>query len=367
MQVCAVRILRRAAARLCREIRRRSNHAMRKSGPMRTAIMSFSTCSPSARRHRNVPRRCRSTRIRCSTSTLMSGYSGNSFASAGHSTVHAAARPAVMRMLPGRLFAQLVSAPPAPPRFPRAPDRRAQQPLARLRRRDAARGARQQPHAQPRLQPPQRLAQRRLRNPSLAAARVKLRSRATARKASRSLRSCPAPFRSPAYKPMRLIRAYRRRCAAPSCRRTHKREGSAPWISNAPARSPPAKAPRTGSPARCASIRCSPAPDRPASPAPCVTFEPGARTAWHTHPLGQTLIVTAGCGRVQREGGPIEEIRPGDVVWFAPGEKHWHGAAPTTAHDPHRHPGEARRQGRRLDGARHRRAIRRDFALNRST
>lgn len=62
-----------------------------------------------------------------------------------------------------------------------------------------------------------------------------------------------------------------------------------------------------------------------------VTFEPGARTAWHTHPLGQTLVVTAGCGRVQRWGGPIEEIRPGDVVWIAPGEKHWHGAAPTTA------------------------------------
>ena len=62
-----------------------------------------------------------------------------------------------------------------------------------------------------------------------------------------------------------------------------------------------------------------------------VTFEPGARTAWHTHPLGQTLIVTAGCGRAQREGGPIEEIRPGDVVWIPPGEKHWHGAAPTTA------------------------------------
>jgi quercetin dioxygenase-like cupin family protein len=62
-----------------------------------------------------------------------------------------------------------------------------------------------------------------------------------------------------------------------------------------------------------------------------VTFEPGARTAWHTHPLGQTLIVTAGCGWVQREGGPKEEIRPGDIVWFAPGEKHWHGAAATTA------------------------------------
>ncbi len=62
-----------------------------------------------------------------------------------------------------------------------------------------------------------------------------------------------------------------------------------------------------------------------------VTFEPGARTAWHTHPLGQTLIITAGCGWAQREGGPIEEIRPGDVVWFSPGEKHWHGATPTTA------------------------------------
>lgn len=61
-----------------------------------------------------------------------------------------------------------------------------------------------------------------------------------------------------------------------------------------------------------------------------VTFEPGARTAWHTHPLGQILIVTAGCGWVQREGGPVEEIRPGDVVRFAPGEKHWHGATPRT-------------------------------------
>ena len=62
-----------------------------------------------------------------------------------------------------------------------------------------------------------------------------------------------------------------------------------------------------------------------------VTFEPCARTAWHTHPLGQTLIVTAGCGFVQRWGGPIEEIRPGDVVWCPPGEKHWHGATPTTS------------------------------------
>ncbi len=73
----------------------------------------------------------------------------------------------------------------------------------------------------------------------------------------------------------------------------------------------------------------APAPARAAGGS--VTFEPGARTAWHTHPLGQTLIVTAGFGLVQRESGPIEEIRPGDVVWFPPGEKHWHGASPTTA------------------------------------
>src|SRR5271155_2473786 len=73
------------------------------------------------------------------------------------------------------------------------------------------------------------------------------------------------------------------------------------------------------------------APDPARVQGASVTFEPGSRTAWHTHPLGQTLIVTAGCGWAQREGGPIEEIRPGDVVWFSPGEKHWHGAMPTTS------------------------------------
>lgn len=73
----------------------------------------------------------------------------------------------------------------------------------------------------------------------------------------------------------------------------------------------------------------APAPARVV--AASVTFEPGARTAWHTHPLGQTLIVTAGCGRAQRWGDPVEEIHPGDVVWFAPGEKHWHGAGISTA------------------------------------
>jgi quercetin dioxygenase-like cupin family protein len=73
------------------------------------------------------------------------------------------------------------------------------------------------------------------------------------------------------------------------------------------------------------------APDPARALGASVTFEPGARTAWHTHPLGQTLIVTAGCGWAQREDGPVEAIRPGDVVWFPPGEKHWHGATATTA------------------------------------
>jgi quercetin dioxygenase-like cupin family protein len=72
------------------------------------------------------------------------------------------------------------------------------------------------------------------------------------------------------------------------------------------------------------------APDPALVQGASVTFEPGARTAWHTHPLGQTLIVTAGCGWAQREGGSVEEIRPGDVVWFSPDEKHWHGATSTT-------------------------------------
>ena len=91
-------------------------------------------------------------------------------------------------------------------------------------------------------------------------------------------------------------------------------EGSAEWFTGKVWIEPLFEAP---DPAR---IRCA-----------NVTFEPCARTAWHTHPLGQTLIVTAGCGWVQRQGGPVEEVRPGDVVWFQPGEKHWHGATPTTA------------------------------------
>ena len=91
------------------------------------------------------------------------------------------------------------------------------------------------------------------------------------------------------------------------------RKGPAEWFTGAVRIDPLAQAP---APARVS--------------AASVTFEPGARTAWHTHPLGQTLIVTFGRGWAQREGGPIEEIRPGDVVWFPPGEKHWHGATATT-------------------------------------
>ena len=88
-----------------------------------------------------------------------------------------------------------------------------------------------------------------------------------------------------------------------------------------------------------------------------MTFEPGARTAWHTHPLGQTLVVTAGCGWVQREGGPVEEIHPGDVVWFPPNEKHWHGATPSTAltHIAIQERKDGKMRG--LDGARHRSAV----------
>jgi len=94
-----------------------------------------------------------------------------------------------------------------------------------------------------------------------------------------------------------------------------------------PSRKPPAEY-FTGS------VRIDPlfqAPDPARVGGASVTFEPGARTAWHTHPLGQTLLITSGLGWVQRHGGPIEEVRPGDVVWFSPGEKHWHGATPTTA------------------------------------
>jgi quercetin dioxygenase-like cupin family protein len=96
------------------------------------------------------------------------------------------------------------------------------------------------------------------------------------------------------------------------------------------------------------------APDPALVQGASVTFELGARTAWHTHPLGQTLIVTAGCGWVQREGGPIEEIRPGDVVRFSPGEKHWHGAKPTTAMT---HIAKERWEGGGLDGKGQRRTI----------
>src|SRR3979490_681426 len=97
-----------------------------------------------------------------------------------------------------------------------------------------------------------------------------------------------------------------------------------------------------------------------------VTFEPGARTAWHTHPRGQTLIVTAGVGRVQIEGGPIEEIRPGDVVWIPPGKRHLAWRLPYDGDDPPRHPGAPERQGRRVDGEGHGRAVhkRRDAIMS---
>ena len=102
------------------------------------------------------------------------------------------------------------------------------------------------------------------------------------------------------------------------------------WTSRNVAHSPPPKHPPSILPARCALTASSRRPLRRARGA-IVTFEPGARSAWHSHPLGQILIVTAGCGLAQRWGGPIEVIRAGDIVWFPPAEKSWHGATPTTA------------------------------------
>jgi quercetin dioxygenase-like cupin family protein len=108
------------------------------------------------------------------------------------------------------------------------------------------------------------------------------------------------------------------------------RNGGSSWKSKDVVRALPEKDPRSTSREQFVDPlfeAADPACARGAS----VTFEPGARTAWHTHPLGQTLIVTSGVGRAQKWGGPVEEIRPGDVVWFEPGEKHWHGASPTVA------------------------------------
>lgn len=102
------------------------------------------------------------------------------------------------------------------------------------------------------------------------------------------------------------------------------------------------------------SVRLDPlvgAPDPARVQATHVTFEPGARTTWHTHPLGQTLIVTSGRGLAQTWGGDIREIRAGDVVWFAPGEKHWHGGQCGDWHEPYCHPGSVERQRGRLAGA----------------
>jgi len=109
------------------------------------------------------------------------------------------------------------------------------------------------------------------------------------------------------------------------------KEGIQRWKSNEAVHRLRARGRPIGSPVRIDPLFTAPAPAPARVAAAAVTFEPGARTAWHTHPLGQTLIVISGLGRAQREGGPIEEIRPGDVVWIPPGEKHWHGASPATA------------------------------------
>src|SRR6266853_3301084 len=157
--------------------------------------------------------------------------------------------------------------------------------------------------------------------PRRFAARVKLRSSATARNADRTLSSSRTICEY--YSQTLLDSSGYSGAHAPATigRMDIKRSGS----------QPSGKGPAewfTGT------VRVDPlfqAPDPARVVGASVSFEPGARTAWHTHPLGQTLIVTAGCGWAQREGGPVEEIRPGDVVWFPPGEKHWHGATPKTA------------------------------------
>jgi quercetin dioxygenase-like cupin family protein len=111
----------------------------------------------------------------------------------------------------------------------------------------------------------------------------------------------------------------------------HCQSGERPWRSKEAVHNPLGKGPKDwfSGTVRIDPLFNAPAPARAAGAS--VTFEPGARTAWHTHPLGQTLIVIFGCGWAQRWGGSIEKIRPGDVVWFPPGEKHWHGATPTSA------------------------------------
>jgi quercetin dioxygenase-like cupin family protein len=127
--------------------------------------------------------------------------------------------------------------------------------------------------------------------------------------------------------PFRVVSLFEFRCF--SVWHSRHDEGESPWKLNGAVRSRPARDQRIGSQARSALTRCFRLLNQHGV-CNSVTFEPGARTAWHTHPLGQILIVTFGCGWVQREGGPVEEIRPGDVVWFSPEEKHWHGATPTT-------------------------------------
>src|SRR5690349_20818225 len=145
---------------------------------------------------------------------------------------------------------------------------------------------------------------------------------------------------NPAHKLMRVLPANRPAPHPPTNRSAHHRPscgGLRPttdgrrWRSSGRARSHPARDRRNGSPERSASTRSTARPSRRASRWPWSPSSPGPATAWHTHPLGQTLIVTSGCGWVQREGGPVEEIRPGDIVAFPPGEKHWHGATSTTA------------------------------------
>src|SRR6266576_366667 len=264
----------------------------------------------------------RSTRVSSvGTSSTTSGYSRANCPSFGASTVVAAIGETTRRTRPAGRSRSPVITSTAPRMSPSAGRRRAMScsPAgvgATLR---VVRASRRTPNrsSSPRIA----WLSAEVDTPRRFAARVKLRSSATVRNADRTLSSSRTICE---YYSQTLLdfTAYSRRCGPVTIGPMDiKRGGSQPsgigpaeWF--------------TGT------VRIDPlfeAPDPARVIGASVTFEPGARTAWHTHPLGQTLIVTAGAGRAQRWGGPIEQIRPGDVIWIPPGEKHWHGAAPTTA------------------------------------
>src|SRR5437762_11367856 len=254
------------------------------------------------------------------TSSTTSGYARANCPSLGASTVVAAMGETTRRTGPAGRSRSPVITSTAPRKSPRAGRRRAMScsPAgvgATLR---VVRASRRTPNrsSKPRIA----WLTAEVDTPRRFAARVKLRSSATVRNADRTLSSSRTICEQYSQTLLDYSGYTGAHGPATIARMDIKRSGSQPsgrgpaeWFTGTVRVDPLFQAP---DPARVAGA--------------AVTFEPGARTAWHTHPLGQTLIVTAGCGRAQRWGGPIEEIRPGDVIWIPPGEKHWHGATATT-------------------------------------